>query len=327
MSKALLFVAALSSITVVSAQPSAVSGPVQGYTFDAPTRTIRQVIGYFGSASFGPAVLQQVDFASTAPGQDYAIALRGRQAIFVSGLGSSVSISTLPAFSSVPEGVVWSDDGSVAVVYSKAGNWIQAFTGLPGSVNPGTPISVAPLGGSLSVVATDAHGALIAIGITGQNAGVFEVSNSQFSPLLSLSNPTALAFSQDSNALYAVDGTSNQLSEVDLGSLGVQTWPLTVDDAVAIRAARDASNRKVIYVAGGSSRLLLAYDDASHETLASVSLSFDPVTIQPLGTNGFVLRPRSAGSDPLWSFSNTAQPMVYFVPAMPIQPVRREVRH
>lgn len=329
MSRTLLLVAALSSIGAIRAQQSPLSGPVEGYTFDAPTGSIRAVIGFLGSASFGPAVLEPLDFASVAPDQDYAIAVRRGECVFVSGLGSStLSISTLAEFSSPPEGVAWSDDGTIAVVYSKTENWIQTFAGLPASISAGTPLSISPLGGSLSAVAADADGQTVAIGITGNNAGVYEIAGSQsFTPLLSVSSPIALAFSGDGSALYALDAATNQVSEINLATSATQTWPPGVEDAVAIRPARDAANRKVLYVAGGSSRLLLALDDSSHQTVASVPLSFDPMIIEPLGTNGFVLRPRMTSSDPLWSFTNGAQPMVYFVPAMPSQATRREVRH
>ena len=97
MRKVLLFLAALSSIPSVLAQPSGVSGPVEGFTFDAPTSSIRAVIGSLGSASLGPAALSRLIFASVAPHQNYGIAFRRGQFLFVSQLGSDqVSTAGLP---------------------------------------------------------------------------------------------------------------------------------------------------------------------------------------------------------------------------------------
>ena len=315
----------LSSAAAVWAQPSGLSGPVQGFTFDAPTRSIRQVIGSLGSASLGPAVVRQIDFAAIAPRQDYGIAFRAGQAVLVSGLTSAESSMTdLAGSSPSPDGVIWSDDGSVAVLYARTAGWIQIFSGFPASINPGAPIDISSLGGALSVIATDAHGQTVSIGMTGDNPGVFKIAGGQkISPLLAVSKPIALAFSSDSANLYALDAATNQVSEIDLSNSAAQTWPLDVDGAVAIRPARDASNRTVLYVAARKSRLLVAYDDATHLRTATIGLSFDPVVIEPIGSNGFLLSRRTVNSEPLWSFANGAQPMVYFVPATPIPAERR----
>jgi len=81
------------------------------------------------------------------------------------------------------------------------------------------------------------------------------------------------------------------------------------------------------YVAGRASRSLLVYDRTTHQLTSSVPLSFDPGIIDPFGPNGFLLTHRSAGTDPLWSFTNSAQPAVYFVPATPVSEPRRRFRN
>lgn len=165
--------------SIARAQQAPLSGPVEGFVYDAPTGSIRGVLGSLGSASLGPAIVPLLDFASVAPRQSYALAVRRGQTLLISGLGSVGLASTDPSLTalagsfSVPDGIVWSGDGSVAVLYSRTGNWIQAITGLPDSVAAGPLLSLVPLGGSLSAVATDLHGARIAIGITGDHSGVY----------------------------------------------------------------------------------------------------------------------------------------------------------
>jgi hypothetical protein len=330
MSRALVITGALFSIGIINAQSPGISGPVPGFTFDPPARSIRAVIGALGSASLGPALVPQLDVAFVAPRQNYAIAIRRGEVLVASGLGSPhVSLTELATelagFSSVPEGVVWSDDASVAVLYSQTGGWIQIFTGFPGSISAGTQISTAMLGGSLSAIAADAHGQRIAIGISGNQGGVFEMAGSQnFSPLLGMAKPIALAYSPNDSVLYALDGSANQVSEINPGS-SAQTLTLDAEDAVAIRPALDAANHKVLYVAARSSRLLLVYDRSTHQLSTSVPLSFEPSIIDPFGLDGFLLTRRSSAADPLWSFTNYTQPVVYFVPAAPVSEPRREV--
>src|SRR6202042_2703904 len=57
-------------------QPTSLSGPVEGYTFDLPTQSFRAVIGLPGSASFGPALATGFDVGWVAPHQNYAIGFR-----------------------------------------------------------------------------------------------------------------------------------------------------------------------------------------------------------------------------------------------------------
>jgi hypothetical protein len=325
MRRVVLFLAALSLVQAVRAQPAGVSGPVEGFTFDAPTRSIRAVIGSLGSASLGPAAVSELDFASVAPRQNYGIGFRRGRAQLVSQLGSAqISVVPLQGSALVPDGVAWSDDGSVATLYSQTGSWIQTFTGFPTAVNAGPLTSMAPLGGSLSAVAADIHGAHIAIAVTGDHPGVYEITAGQgFLLLLSMPDPVALAFSADDSTLYALDGVANQVSEINISESNLtgsatQTWPVGTADAVAIRTASNASNPNILYVAGGSDHLLLAFDTSTHQQISSVPLPFAPTTIEPLGNFGFLLRTRTSNSDPLWSFANATRPMVYFVPATPL---------
>ena len=315
---------ALCSIGFLHAQQTGVSGPIAGFTFDAPTRSIRAVIGSLGSASLGPPIIEQLEFASIAPRQNYAIAFHGGQPVLVSGLGAGKpSTRVLPVSGSCPEGVAWSNDGSAVVLYSKTQGWIQPFTGLPDSVTSTQPLSLVSLGGALSAVATGPHGQPIAIGITGNHAGVYVITGANITPLLEASGPTALVFSDDGSVLYALDQVSKQVFQSGISPSGgtnspVQTWPLGLDDAISIQPARDASNRQVLYVAGRTDRLLVVFDGSSHQSMAQMPLSFEPTTLSPLGSNGFLLRPRSADGDPLWSVSFRPEPAVYFVPAAPV---------
>ena len=294
-------------------------GPVEAFSFDAPTRSLRAVNGSLGSASLGPALYSEIDFASVAPHQNFAVAFRSGRGMIVSGLGSAAqpSVTALDS-AAVPEGIAWSGDSSTAILFSRSGNWIQKLTGLPASPTLGPSLSTSLLGGNLLAVASDSKAAHIAIGIAG--AGVFEMTDGQgFVPLVSIAQPISLAFSDDDATLYGIDGASHQLSEVRVADFTSQRWALDpLQDPIAVRSATGASNAKLIYVAGRSDRLLLAMDASSHQTVATIPLSFQPTLLDPLGRSSFVLGSRVDGHDTLWSLRTSPQASVYFVPATPL---------
>ena len=308
------------SIGSLAAQ-TPVSGPTEGFVFDLPTNSLRAIVGFLGSASLGPAILPKLDYASVAPQKNYAIAFQDGRCLVVSGLDSEhVTTTTLPGAFSVPESVAWSGDGSVAVLYSRTGNWVRTISDLPISPNAASFLDLSSQGGVLSTVVADLHGEHVVIGITGDNAGVFQIASDQsLLPLVSVSKPTSLDFTDDGRKLYIIDGDSVQLSEFNLTDSTSQTWRLNeLEDPIAVRLARDAAQRQVIYVAGRRDQALLVYDSSTHEVVGRVSLTFQPSGIEILGRDSYLLRPRASFDDPLWSFRNSAQPMVYFVPATPL---------
>jgi sugar lactone lactonase YvrE len=321
MRHSLVFLSVLLSSGLLPAQWMPLRGPVEAFTFDAPTTSIRAVVGTLGSASLGPALLSGLDYASVAPGRDYAIGFHGGQGLLVSGLGSEeMSIIDLPASLPVPEGIVWSGDGSLAILYSRTGNWIRTLNDLPGSASPGPYISALSLPGSLSAVATDFPGKRIAIGVAGENAGVYEITGSEaLLPLLSVPRPTALAFSGDGGTLYILDSATMQMFGLTLAGLAFQSWRLEgLQDPSAVSCAQDEAGRQVVYVAAHGDRVLRVYDASTHDVVASALLTFQPAAIEPLGPGSFLLRPRVDNGDPLWSFTNASEPMVYFIPATPL---------
>ena len=306
--------------TLLSAQ-TPFTGVIEGFTFDVPTRSVRPVLGSLGSAVLGQPIFGGLTYGSVSPHQTFALVFHDEHFAVLSGLGTSqTKLTQVPGAFAIPDGVAWSGDGATAILFSRTGNWIQAVSGLPASVSPAVAISLDSLGGSLASVATDLHGGRIVVGVTGPGAGIYRIENgASFVPLLSLAKPVALAFSEDGGTLYALDGAGGLVAQ-NAADLSYQTWPLTgIADAVAIRPARDTSNRAVVYVAGRSDRLLQAYDASTHQVVATAPLSFSPNTIEGLGVGSFLLESRATTDDILWSFRNAPQPLVYFVPATPVR--------
>jgi hypothetical protein len=307
--------------TAVASAQIAVNGPIEGFLFDAPTGTVRAVMGVPGSATLGPSLLEGIDFGSVAPRQSYAITFQAGQCQIVSNLNSPPASNTIVSgLPGQPEGTVWSADGTLAILYSRSGNWIQTLTGLPNSPTSGTYSDMSSLGGTLSAVASDPQGKRIAIAVSGAAGGVYLTSDSQsFVPVFQSPNVIALSFSADGTNLYALDTAVPQLAVVDLNTFSSQSLPLDgLSNPVAIGADQDAQGRQVVYVASGSDQLLRIIDVASQQVVTDIALNVVPAGVGVLGLHSFVIASRSTGNQPLWLFSSSPLPAAYFVPAVQV---------
>src|SRR5579863_3088155 len=306
----------IAALGVVSGQQAGFSGPVEGFTFDVPTASLRAVIGSPGAASFGPALLSGLELASVAPQRNYAVAFQSGNCVLVTALESgTVSSTPLASITRRPDAIAWSADGSVAVLYSRAGGWLQTLSLLPANPTAGNYTDLSTLGGALAAVAVDGTGKQVAIAIGGPAAGLYLMTASEsFAPVLQLSNPVALSFSNDVTQLFAIDSASLQLAVVSLANFNFQTAPL--DELADPFALREAANQK-LYIASRSDRRLREYDLASLQAVADLPLAFTPTGIEQFGPNSFLIGSRLEAGDPLWLVTNAAQPAAYFVPAIP----------
>jgi hypothetical protein len=323
---AFLFVIGLISAICLPAQSASFSGPVEAITFDAPTRSVRAVMGIPGAASFGPALLEGVDLASVAPLQSYGLVFENGKCIFVSGLGSkTVSSVAIAGVTSYPDGIVWSGNGSLAILYSRAGNWFQTIAGFPAAPLAGALVDVASLGGSLTTVAVDATGKQIVAAVSGDDGGVFQASGQSFTRLASLTHPVSLSFSSNGQTLYALDAATLQVTAVTISSHGLLTLGLPgMTNPIAIQSVQDSQNRQLLYIAGGSDRILRIVDVTSQQIVNDVALNFPPTGLAPFGSGSFVLAFRSQSANPLWLFASSPQPAAYFVPAIQLRQDHRD---
>jgi hypothetical protein len=330
MRPALWLILGFISAGCVGAQQPSLNGPVEAYTFDAPTRSLRAVIGFPGAASFGPTLRDNLDFASIAPRQSYGLGFQRGECMLLSGLGSAtLSTRALAGLEAQPEGVVWSADGSLAILYSRTGNWLQAVYGFPNAPAAKPMVDGASLGGVLASVAADAKGKQIAAGLTaaaGADTGAVYYSSDgeTFTSLKPVANPLALSFSSDGLTLYVLDGSVPQVIAVTLSSHGYQSIPLEgLRNPVAIQVVENSQNSPLLYIAGATDRLLRILDVATQQIVTDVALGFQPTSLNQFGSKSFVVAARTQAANPLWLFASTPQPGAYFVPAIQLRPPDR----
>ncbi len=318
MRPAFLFAFALISASRLPAQQTSLSGPVVGITFDAPTRSLRAVNGTPSSALFGPALLDSLDFASVAPRQNYGIVFENGKCLFVSGLGSrTIATAVIAGVTEPPDGIAWSGNGSLAILYSRAASWLQTVAGFPNAPVAGTFVDLSSLGGTFTAVAADTPGQQIVVAVSGDNGAVYQTSGGQFTHLASMAKPISLSFSSDGQTLYALDAATAQVTAVSLGNHGLQILALPgITNPIAIQSVQDSQNRQLLYVAGGSDRMVRILDVASQQIVTDVPLNFQPTGLDAFGNGSFVLAFRSQSANPLWLFAVTPKPGAYFVPAI-----------
>jgi hypothetical protein len=307
-----LFFAASVLIVVVPGQ--SLRGPVEGFTFDAPTQSLRAVNGIPGAAQLGLPILTSITYASVAPDENHAVAVRNGDCLFVSGLKSGkAATAAITGVSGHPEGVVWAGNSSLAVLYSFSEKWIQTLSGLPQAPHANSPVELSALSGTFSAVAVDVAGKQIAIAA----GGVFLISAGQdFVPIAKMANPIALSFSPDGANLYALDGAERQLAAITIANWNSRIFPLTeFENPIALRAGHDSANQPLVYVVSGKDRLLGVYNPASEKIQSTFRLGFEPTGVEDLGSNSFVIASRSNAGDPLWLFTTAPRMAVYFVPA------------
>jgi hypothetical protein len=326
MRPAFLFVFTLISALGLSAQPTALTGPVEAITFDAPTRSLRAVYGFPGAASFGPTLLDSLDVASVAPHQNYGLAFESGKCFFVSNLASkSISTSAIAGVTEYPEGIVWSGNGSLAILYSRSAGWFQTVSGFPKAPVAEAPVDISPLGGAFTAIAADTLGQQIVVAVSGDKGGVYQAGGGQFTSLASMAKPVSLSFSSDAQTLYVLDAATASVTAVALSSRGFQTLALPgIVNPIAIQSQNDSQNRPLLYIAGGTDRMVRILDVSSQQILMDLPLTFQPTGFDPFGSSSFVLASRSNSANPLWLFAVAPQPGAYFVPAVKLlQPVHR----
>ncbi len=292
------FLTVLALLPALSGQ-SGLSGPVQGIVFDAPTASLRQIQGSFGSASLGPALLSGLVFASFSPQQSTGVACVALQCSFVT---ASMEQSPIADQVEIPEGAAWSADGSVVVLFSRSGKWIRRFENGIG----GEQWSIASLGGEFAAAAVSPDGKRTILALAGEHPGVLEATAAgAFVPVVAAQQPRALTYSK-AGTLYVLDG--QQVTEVHPNGL-VNSWPVAVQDPSAIEAG------SIIYIAGRADRALFTYDSAKHSLIEQIPLGMAPTQVQPSGTGSYLLNSRASEDDLLWSF--TAGRGAFFIPVSP----------
>ena len=301
-----------------NAQPT-LHGPVAGYVYNHASRSVRPLIGIPGSTSIGAAVLNEVDWASIAPDGKWAWITKDGHSSLLRGLNDPVPVSVEGLIDAIDR-VAWSPDGSLAVLYSSAGNQLQRVRLSDAEIRADAPVDLSPWG-QVATMAVDAAGQRIAVGITG--SGIYLLEGGQSPALLSPTpQPAAATFDDTGRRLYAIDLDQQRILEFVDGSGASEFASLAQPDG-------PAPNPVGMAVSGGGRYLLLAdsaahavrvYDIASRVLVNTIPLDFAPSRLEALSAGSTFLLNGDNSNEWLLVLDARQIPGVYFVPASQEEP-------
>ena len=293
-----------------NAQPGTFQAPVTGFVFSPISHTLRPIAGVRGASHLGKAVLDEVDWASPAPGGRVAVTGRSGRTEVVEGLsgsGPSAAVSPAGPLIDLVDRIAWSRDGRFAAIYSSSGGLLQRLRLGGAEVGASAPADCFPLG-RVTALAID-RGGRIAAGFAG--SGLYLIEEGQSPTPISSRQTAAIAF-DDAGRLYAIDLETRRILE-----FGDATGPAEVasledpgDADLAVSA-----NGRYLLVTGQSPPAVRVYDIHERSLVNTIPLDFAPSRLERLSADGLFLLNGDRRGEWLLVLDAADVPAVYFVPA------------
>jgi hypothetical protein len=294
------------------AQPEGFRGSVAGFVYSPASRSVRPLLGVRGATSIGSPLVEQVGWASVAPGGRAALAVKDGHLAVLLGL------STLAPYDAASDGLIdaadrvaWSRDGRFAALYSSASGLLQRIRFGAPSPTADPPLDTSSLG-RLTALAVNAIGGRIAFGT---DAGrLYLIENGQSFALISstIAQPSAAAFDDSGQHLYALDATTQRIIEFNSGA--GETEFTTLDGAdPAVGLALSANGRFVLVT--GASKTVRVYEASSRSLINTIPLDFTPSRMERLETDPVFLLNGDNDGEYLLVLDARETPSVYFIPA------------
>jgi hypothetical protein len=309
-----------------SAQPASLHGPIAGFVFCSATKTIRPLLGIPGAAHLDRAILKHVDSASVAPGGNWAFITRAGQSTFVRGLSDlAPAESSVGGLIDAVDRVVWSRDGSFALLYSSSGNQLQRVQLSGSEPLADAPVDLSPWGRA-AALAIDPAGQQIAVGFSVSGLYLFTAGRS---PALvsSMAQPAMAAFDNSGRSLFALDLDTQRIIQFQSGpgisefvSLVQPEGPQPDGPPITPTGLAVSGNGRYLLLADSATHSVFVYEISSRNLANTIHLDFAPSRFEALSAGpAFILN----GGDPNeWlllldasQVDATQIPLVYFVPA------------
>ncbi|MCU1260512.1 MAG: hypothetical protein JWO80_3397 [Bryobacterales bacterium] len=319
---ALLIAFASALPSLLPAQATAVSGPSVAYVFDAPTSSIRPLIGVAGSSFLGDPSLTGLQFAAVAPNGVAAIAAWGDRVEWITDLSNyPQSSSVIGGALASPDQILWDRKSSAVVVFSSSSGqlqFIQLAGGVPALQNVVRPDSCL---GSVKLLAADAANGIAAVGCTpapdapdSQNLFFLQMDSS--ARLVQTPDaPVSAAFAE--NGSFYIAGRNSTIAVVgnaatDSSAQLLFSEPDAQNGASAILVQSAA---QLLYSADSVQRRIRVYDLGSFAKVDDLPLDWLPMQFQPFPSNSFLINTRSKASEPMILLQTAPKRALLFVPA------------
>ena len=305
-----------------NAQPASFQGPIAGFVFSGASKTVRPLLGIPGATHADTPILSRVDSASIAPGGKWAFITKARHAAFVGGLSGMAPLESPvggPAgLIDAVDRVVWSRDGSFALLYSSSRSRLQRV-----QLSGDQPLADSPIDlsswGKVTTLAIDPAGQQIAAGFAASGLYLFSAGLTGQSPALlaPMAQPLAATFDGAGKLLFAIDPDAQQIVQFQSGSGISEFVSLVQTDGPAVNPAGLAvsGDGRYLVLADSATQSVFVYETSSRSLANTIPLSFAPSRFDALSAGPVFLLNGDQRKEWLLILDASQVPVVYFVPA------------
>lgn len=301
------------------AQGVQVGGPITGLVYDAPSKSLRQILGMPGAARLSSPLLSDVDWATVAPDGRTAVVLRQGAGWLVSSknIGQDSAGTPIHGLLDSPQFSSWAEDSSSLVLYSNANRALQRVRLNVEAVeaDPATPLS--GVDGDVTAMAADKASGVVVITVAG--VGVHLVGASGNATLLvATADASAIALEPGGKTLWVADRAGTQLVQVTQLGLSPESQVLISDPEklADISALGLSFDQQRLYLANRATQLLYQFDRSASLLSESVALDAPANLLLPLGRSSLrLLGQRNKLGEPLYLLDERSGPGLFFVPA------------
>jgi len=312
----ILSIAVISLALPAMPQQIEMTGPISGFVFDQPSRSLRQVAGLPGAARLSDALLENIDWATIAPDGHAALLTRDTETRLLLLKSANHDPEGLPinGLLASPALAAWSPDSSAVALYSPSTQefqWLRLTTHGPIADPPISAPSLPAIAASL--VASAPSGPIFA---AVPEAGIYRITDSHSAELLlELPAVSALALSNTGQTLWAADSAAARI--IEIASPAGEASPRTIfqdeEKLAAVSALAASPDARHLYIAA---RRLYVVERTSESLPEGLELDTPATALAQLGhPSVLTLGQREKKGDPLYVLDLKALPGLFFVPA------------
>lgn len=300
-------------------QQFGMSGPISGFVFDEPTRSIRPIAGLPGAARLGGALSQDIDWATVSPDGRVALFQKHGEVRLLQLNVDSPDTDGVPVSGVIdsPNLSTWSRDSSAVGLYSSATNQLQWIRLTGQEVIPDPPLALAGVDGK--VIGLCGHHASNSFFAAVAGNGVYRVNGlTGTSMLLELPGVSALAVQTNGQTLWVADRAGARVIEIANPAGDPEARELIHDDGklTDISAIAVSADTNSLYLADRATSRLYTFERSRTILPEGIEIDMPATSFTALGRPSLLLLgQRKMVGDPLYVLELGANPGIFFIPA------------
>jgi hypothetical protein len=287
---------------------TSIDGPASSYLYDAPSKSIRRIIGVPGAMYMERVPLDGIDEAFVAPDGTTILCVRGSVMSIADfspkGAGAEVQIS---GTDTLLNKTAWAADASAFVRYS-SGGLLQRVVRTASGWNVASTDDLSHFGDDLRVLAVGPSADLLLATSKGS--------------LLVMRKGSDIATSSEAFAAAAItkDGKAAFLVTVNGGikrlSAGAEALEFVSGGSEPVESAglALAANDRELVLAVRANNVIRVYDALSAELKSELTLEFKPTTVQSVSRTAYLIATPDKQGDPFWLYAEAPVRSAYFLP-------------